>query len=146
MNALFSERAADGEVIDALVRANRRKSSIIESLEEQLKRRNTIMFIKSTEGKFYRVEAEQEVSADEVQACLDHCQAEAAALQALVAPAAPAAPADPPAEQPALPEPPTQPEQSAPAADPNAAQPEQPAASTEPVTVPADPNAVPPLQ
>ena len=160
MDALFDVHTADKEVIESLLKANtklwRQREEMrlmLESNKESIKRSQNEMFIKSTDGKFYRVEAEQEVSADEVQAKLNECQAEAACLQALVTPEAPAAaPAEQPVapvEQPAQPAQPEQPvEQSAPAdpaapvapvADPNAAPAEQPAA-------PADPNAVPPLQ
>lgn len=119
--------------------------------------------IKTIDGEFYRVEPEEALSADEVQAALSHCQAEADALQALLAPAAPVdtsvpadAPADPaaaPVDQsaandaqpaPAAPEAPLAPEQPAEApADLNAApaQPEQLQQVTQP-----DPNALPPLQ
>lgn len=162
---LFEEREADKKIIASLIGTNRtlweeleQKRLMLQSLQRLTTKRSYIdMFIKSVEGKFYRVEAEQEVSADEVQAALSHCQAEADALQALLAPAALAdAPADPaaaPADQnpandasaaPAAPEAPIAPEQPAePVSDPNAApaQPEQPQQATQP-----DPNELPPLQ
>ena len=166
---LFSEHEADKEIIESLIKANRtlwreleHKRAVIQSLTDQLNRRQGMSkIVKTTDGAFYRVEDEQQLTADDVQAKLNECQAEANALQALLAPpepaqpeapadapTQPAAPADAPVDssaQPAAPEAPTADpgaapaEQAAPAADPNAALPEQPAA-------PADPSVVPPLQ
>lgn len=74
MSTLFDEAEADAEVTRVLT-------------NEISKLRSYLMpIVKTTEGKFYRVEAEQEVSADDVQAKATELQAEVTELTALLAP------------------------------------------------------------
>jgi hypothetical protein len=76
-NEFFDESTADHKVIESLIRELRRKDMSV---------------VKTVDGKFYRVGAEQEVSQEEVNAEVAKLQAELAELESVVAPVQPEVP------------------------------------------------------
>jgi ParB-like chromosome segregation protein Spo0J len=91
-NEFFDESTADHKVIESLIRELRRKDMSV---------------VKTVDGKFYRVGAEQEVSQEEVNAEVAKLQAELAELESVVAPVQPEVPTT--VEAPATPEQPVEP-------------------------------------
>ena len=128
-NEFFDEMSADHKVIESLISELRRSKMSV---------------VKTVDGKYYRVDAEQEISEQEVNAEVAKLQSELSVLETLVAPVEPATPAAP--ETPAAPvdpaaAPATPADQTAPSAPATPEAPVAPAAPTDGTTAP-DPNAV----
>src|SRR5438270_13277299 len=107
---------------------------VISNLLKEI-RRLKMPIVKTTDGKYYRVESDQELTENDVQAHADQVKAELASLESLIAPAesAPEAPVAP--EAPAAPE--AQPEVAQPSA-PETTPAEAPAENPTPVGEPLD--------